>query len=131
MVSQRIPEGISPTAHRSNPFTSAPDCYPFRALPGYMCLVTQSCLTLCNTKDCNPPGSFVHGDSPGKNTRVGCHALQGIIPTHGSNPGLPHCRQFLYPQSHQGSLLPEQPLEKNLFTPKLLSDLDLGRIQTV
>ena len=35
--------------------------------------------------------------SPGKNTRVGCHALlQGIFPTKGSNLGLPHCRQVLY-----------------------------------
>ena len=24
--------------------------------------------------DCNPPGSSVHGDSPGKNCGVGCHA---------------------------------------------------------
>jgi len=29
--------------------------------------------------------------------------LQGIFPTQGSNPGLPHCRQILYPLSHQGS----------------------------
>ena len=30
--------------------------------------------------DCSPPGSSVHGDSPGKNTGVGCHALpQGIF----------------------------------------------------
>ena len=29
--------------------------------------------------------------------------LQGIFPTQGSNPGLPHCRQALYPLSHQGS----------------------------
>ena len=28
--------------------------------------VTQSCLTLCNLMDCSPPGSSVHGDSPGK-----------------------------------------------------------------
>ena len=42
--------------------------------------------------------------SPGKNTRVGCHALlQGIFPTQGSNPGLPYCRQILYHLSHQGS----------------------------
>ena len=35
-------------------------------------------------------------DSPGKNTRVGCHALlQGIFPTEGSNPGLLHCRRSL------------------------------------
>ena len=42
-------------------------------------------------------GSFIHGNSPGKNTGVGCHALlQGIFLTQGSNPGLPHCRQILY-----------------------------------
>ena len=30
--------------------------------------------------------------------------LQGIFPTQGSNPGLPHCRQSLYHLSHKGSL---------------------------
>ena len=69
-----------------------------------LCLVTQSCPTLCNLMDCSPPGSSVHGDCPGKNTGVGCHALlQGIFPTQGSNPGLPHCKQILYHLSHQGS----------------------------
>ena len=29
--------------------------------------------------------------------------LQGIFPTQGSNPGLPHCRKILYHLSHQGS----------------------------
>ena len=29
--------------------------------------------------------------------------LQEIFPTQGLNPGLPHCRQKLYPLSHQGS----------------------------
>ena len=38
--------------------------------------------------DCSPWGSSVHGDSPGKNSGVGCHALfQGVFPTQGSNPG--------------------------------------------
>ena len=56
-------------------------------------LVTQSSLTLCDPMDCSLPRSSVHGDSPGKNPGVGCHALlQGIFPTQGSNPGLPHCR---------------------------------------
>ena len=42
--------------------------------------------------------------SPGKNTGVGCHfLLQGIFPTLASNPGLLHCKQMLYPLSHQGS----------------------------
>ena len=45
---------------------------------------------------------LVCGDSPGKNTGVGCRALlQGILPTQGSNPGFPHYRQILY--NHQGS----------------------------
>ena len=33
---------------------------------------------------------------------MGCHSLlQGIFPTQGLNPGLPHCRRALYPLSHQ------------------------------
>ena len=36
-------------------------------------------------------------DFLGKNTGLDCHfLLQGIFPTQESNPGLPHCRQFLY-----------------------------------
>ena len=43
-------------------------------------------------------------NSPGQNTGVGSHFLfQGIFPTQGSNPGLPHCRWILYQLSHQGS----------------------------
>ena len=39
--------------------------------------------------DCSLRGSSVHGDSPGKNTGVGCHfLLQGIFLTQESNPGL-------------------------------------------
>ena len=57
--------------------------------------VSQSCPTLCN---CSP------WNSSGQNTGVGsCSLLQGIFPTQGSNPGLPHCRWILYRLSHQGS----------------------------
>ena len=46
----------------------------------------QPCLTLCNPIDCSPPGSSVHGISPGKNTGVGCRfLLQGIFPTQELN----------------------------------------------
>ena len=38
-----------------------------------VCLVAQSCPTLYDPMDCSLQGSFVHGDSPGKNTEVGCH----------------------------------------------------------
>ena len=43
------------------------------SIPLLWCLVTQSCLTLWDPMDCSPPGSSVHGDSPGKNTEEGCH----------------------------------------------------------
>ena len=39
---------------------------------------------------------------PGQNTGVGSRSLlQGIFPTQGSNPGLPHCRRMLYQLSHR------------------------------
>ena len=66
--------------------------------------VAQSHQTLCDPMDCSLPGSSVCGDPPGKNTGMGCHALlQGIFPTQGLKPGLPHCRQILYHLRHQGS----------------------------
>ena len=62
--------------------------YNFRKMC-LLCLATQSCLTFCKPMDCSPPGSSVHGDSPGKKTGVGCHALlQGVFPTQGLNPHL-------------------------------------------
>ena len=74
-----------------------------KGLCAVLCLVTQLCLTLCNPIDCSLPGSSVHGDSPGKNTEVGCHVLfQGIVPTQGWNLGLPLCRLILYHLRHQG-----------------------------
>ena len=69
-----------------------------------LCLVTQSCLTLLDPMNCSLPGFSVHGDYPGKNTGVGCHAhLRGIFLTQGLNPCLLPCRQILYCLSHQGS----------------------------
>ena len=68
-----------------------------------LCLVTQVCPTLYDPMCCSPLGSSVHGGSPGKNIGAGCPALlQGIFPTQGPNPVLPHCRQILYHMSHQG-----------------------------
>ena len=63
-------------------------CFPVY-VRGY--LVARSCLTLSDPMDWSPPGSSVHGDSPGKNTGLSCHALlQEIFPT----PGLPHSGRF-------------------------------------
>ena len=51
-----------------------------------------------------PRGLYSPWNSPGQNTGVGsCSLLQGILPTQGSNPGLPHCRWILYQLSHKGS----------------------------
>ena len=64
--------------------------------------VAQSCLTLCYPMDCRLPGFSVYGIFPGNSTGLGCYfLLQGIFLTQGSNPGLLHCRQMLYPLSHQ------------------------------
>ena len=81
--------------------------------------------------DCSPPGSSVHGilqaECEGKvKVAHSCPTLcdpmdpmeffmpeywsgslsllQGIFPTQGWNPGLPHCRRILYQLSHKGSL---------------------------
>ena len=67
-----------------------------------LCLVTQLCPTLHDPMDSGQPGCSVYGDFPRKNTGVDCHMLlQGIFPTQGPNPGLPHCKQILYCLSHQ------------------------------
>ena len=75
------------------------------------------CLLLLVSVSCSvvPDSLWPHGLQPtrflcpwdflGKDARVGCHfLLQGIFPTHGLNPGLPHCRQILYQLSYKGSL---------------------------
>ena len=55
----------------------------------YCCSVAKSCPTLCDSMDCSPPGSAIHGVSPGKNAGEGCHTLlQGSFPTQGSSPAL-------------------------------------------
>ena len=60
--------------------------------------IAQLCPTLCNPMDSA-------WNSPGQNIGVGnLSLLQGIFPTQGSNPSLPHCRQILYQLSHQRSL---------------------------
>ena len=85
-------------------------------------LVAQSCLTPCDPMDCSPSDFSVHGDSPGKNTGVGCHSLlQGIFLTQWSNPGLLHCRQILYHLSHR-----EAPTLLQWGSKKPSSDTDLS-----
>ena len=68
-----------------------------------LCVHAQLCPTLCDPMDCSLPDSYVHGDSPGKSTGVGCHFLfQGVFPAQGLNPCL---LRFLHWQTD--TLIPE------------------------
>ena len=76
-----------------------------------LCLVTQSCLTLCKLMDSSPPGSSLPWDSPGKNTGVGCHfLLQGNLPNSGIEPMFPALQADCLPTE-----LPKSSLNKFLY----------------
>ena len=60
--------------------------------------VAQSCLTFCNPMDYR-----VMEFSWPEYWRGSFSLLQGIFPTQGWNPGLPHCRWILYQLNHKGS----------------------------
>ena len=65
-------------------------------------LVVSDSLWLPWTVACQAPLSM--GILRARINGEGCHALlQGIFPTQGSNPGLPHYRQILYCLRHQGN----------------------------
>ena len=65
----------------------------------HLCVCVCVCVCVCMDEWLLCPWG-----SPRKNTRADCHALlQGIVPTPGRNPGLPHCRQILHQLSQQGS----------------------------
>ena len=88
--------GFSRQEHWSGlPFPSPPNSCVEAKISKVLCLekgLYEDCVqatlqlytAICNPVDYSPPGSSVHGDSPGKNTGVGCHALlQGIFLTQG------------------------------------------------
>ena len=61
-------------------------------------------------------------NSLGQNTGVGSLSLlQGIFPTQGTNPGLPHCRWILYQLSYQGSPKRLAKEHSNYYTTALIS----------
>ena len=62
-----------------------------------VCLVAQSCPTLCDPMDLYSPWN-----SLGQNNGVGSLSLlQGTFPTQGLNPSPLHCRKILYQLSHK------------------------------
>ena len=64
--------------------------------------VSQSCSVMSDSLQ--PHGLSSPWNSPGQNTGVwSLSLLQGIFPTQGLNPGLPHCQRVLYQLSHKES----------------------------
>ena len=67
--------------------------------------MTLFCLNkLITLKNESESRSVMSGSLRPRGLHMGWHSvLQGILPTQGSNPGLPHCGQILYQLRHQGS----------------------------
>ena len=65
--------------------------------------VAQSCLTLCDPIDCTVHGILQARILEWVAIPFSRGSSQPRDQTQGSNPGLPCCRQILYPLSHQGS----------------------------
>ena len=68
-------------------------------------LITQPCLTLCNSMVCGPQGSSVYGISRILEWFAIPFSRGSSQPRDQSNLGLLHCRQILCRLSHQGSYL--------------------------
>ena len=104
-----------PLSHQGRPIPSVrvhyKDWQIFQGVSGYLFRykyeskseVAQQCPTLCDPMDCIAYQAPRSMEFSRQESWSGCHLLlQGIFPTQGSNPGLPHCRQTLYHLSHQG-----------------------------
>ena len=64
--------------------------------------VSESCPVMSDSL--RPHGLYIPWNYVGQNTGMGSSSLlQGVFPTQGSNPCLPHCQEILYQLSHQGS----------------------------
>ena len=83
-----------------------PSC--LKSGPGtFKCLVAQSCLTLCNTIDCSPPGSSVRGFPRHEYCSGVLFSTPGNLPDPGMEPisfASPVLLGMFFPTSHLGSL---------------------------
>ena len=79
-----------------SPLHRKADCQPLGYQGKWNCSVVSNSLW--------PHGLYSPWNPPDQNTGVGSPSLlQGIFPTQGLNPGLPHCKRILHQLSHQGS----------------------------
>ena len=85
----------------------------------------QSCPSLWDPIDYSPPGSSVHGDSPGKNTGVGCHfLLQGIFqPRDRACASYALAGRFFTTSATWEAQYPHRDVDKSVFRVHLPSSL--------
>ena len=70
------------TDYHEGIYWKAPESYSVAtSIFNHLCCCAKSLQSRQTLWDCSLPGSSVHGDVPGKNTGVGCHAL----PARGSS----------------------------------------------
>ena len=93
------------SAEKKNPHQQfSIECYPVTYIKSFLKMKEVSENHSVISDSLQPHVLYSPQNSPGQNTGADSHSLlQGIVPTQGSNPGLPHCRQILYQLSHRGS----------------------------
>jgi hypothetical protein len=96
---------LKPDWNRCMPFWLHPSLLPRDSVNTYECVcVKRSAGWSVMSNSLRPHGLYSPWNSPGQNTGVGSlYLLQGIFPTQGSNPALPHCKWILYQLSRKGS----------------------------
>ena len=67
-----------------------------------LCLVAQSCPTLCNPTDCSPPGSSVHGILQARILEWAACPPPGILPNPGIEPRSPAMQAVFLPSESPG-----------------------------
>ena len=90
MVRSRTQLSLLPLPHPSRTGSSSLAQKPIKV----KLLVAQSCLSLCDPKDCSLPGSCVHGILQARILEWVAMPFSRFL-TQGSNPSLLHCRQIL------------------------------------
>ena len=99
--------------------------HPPRDNAFFLCIrakLLQSCPTLWQHYRLRPTRLLCPWDSPGKNTGVGCHALQGIFPTQVSNPC--HLRLLFWESGSLPLAPPGKPFLSRVFCGRTLADWD-------
>ena len=84
-----------------------------------MCvLVAQSCLTLCNRRDCSSPGSSVHGILQTRILEWVAISFPGDLPGPGMEPRFPALQVDSLPSEPLGKPLGNSPLIGNSWGPE-------------